>query len=219
MDRWSATVHGGASTGVVLMHIVRKRTILGKVFAYGVSRGTDVVCSILVLRRFDTRNLFSSGWRAVHHRQRRSHRHCSRATLVNTGTATTLATSLVSTTWPIELPDATCLSISSADTPCAAALSATGAAVRSVRVSPGWTTVTLIPAGPHSSAMFLLSAATAILRMMPTAFPVWRAAKPLTLTMRPQPFEGIPATTAWAQRMQPVTLMSRPALLHGPARE
>ena len=41
--------------------------------------------------------------------------------------------------------------------------------------------------GPNSSAMFLVSAATATLRMLPTVLPVWREDNPLLLTMRPQP--------------------------------
>ena len=39
--------------------------------------------------------------------------------------------------------------------------------VRSVTVMPGWTTVTLMPAGPSSSARFLVRAATATLRTEP----------------------------------------------------
>ena len=45
--------------------------------------------------------------------------------------------------------------------------------------------VTLMPPGPNSSARFLVSAATPILRMLPMMEPVERAARPLILMMRP----------------------------------
>src|SRR3954471_18842983 len=72
--------------------------------------------------------------------------------------------------------------------------------IRSVTVGPGCTTVTLIPDGPSSSARFLVSAATATLRTLPTTEPVWRAANPLTLTIRPQPDAAMNGATARAQR-------------------
>jgi hypothetical protein len=48
--------------------------------------------------------------------------------------------------------------------------------------------------------MFFVSAATATLRMLPTALPERRAARPLTLTIRPQRCARMPPTTACAQR-------------------
>src|SRR3954447_1794231 len=71
---------------------------------------------------------------------------------------------------------------------------------RSVIVGPGCTTVTLIPDGPSSSARFLVSADTATLRTDPTTEPVWRAARPLTLTIRPHPEAAMNGATARAQR-------------------
>ena len=71
--------------------------------------------------------------------------------------------------------------------PCRSARAAITPAVFSVRVRPGWTTVTLMPCGPSSSARFLVSATTATLRMLPIVEPVLRAASPLMLMMRPQP--------------------------------
>ena len=62
---------------------------------------------------------------------------------------TTSATSRASTRWRIELPSAICCSTASSLVPCAAARACTSAAVRSVRVRPGWTTVTLMPCGPE----------------------------------------------------------------------
>ena len=50
--------------------------------------------------------------------------------------------------------------------------------VASVRVSPGWTTVTLMPHGPSSSARFFVIAATATLRIEPITAPVLRAPRP-----------------------------------------
>jgi hypothetical protein len=95
--------------------------------------------------------------------------------------AITSATSAAVTSRPIDTPSA----------------SAAGG-VRSVTVGPGWTTVTLIPCGPSSSARFFVSALTATLRTEPTTEPVERAASPLTLMIRPQP--SMCGTTARAIR-------------------
>ena len=73
-------------------------------------------------------------------------------------------------------------------------------AVFSVRVRPGWTTLTLMPFGPSSSARFFVSATTETLRMLPIIEPVWRAARPLTLMMRPQPRSIMCGATSRAQR-------------------
>ena len=94
----------------------------------------------------------------------------------------TSATSAAETSRPIDTPEA----------------SAGGR--RSVIVGPGCTTVTLTPDGPSSSARFFVRAATATLRTDPTTEPVWRAANPLTLTIRPQPEATINGATARAQR-------------------
>ena len=99
----------------------------------------------------------------------------------------TSATSPASTMRLIEWVAAIGSSMVFAFTPWAAALAATSGAMRSALVRPGWTSVTLMLSGPNSSAMFLVSAATATLRMLPTVLPVWRADNPLMLTMRPQP--------------------------------
>jgi hypothetical protein len=113
---------------------------------------------------------------------------------------TTCATSLASSRSRMELRSAIACSTACGAVPCAVARAATSGAVRSVRVRPGCTTVTLMPEGPSSSARFLVSAATATLRMLPTVLPVWRAASPLTLTMRPQPRVRMPLATSRAQR-------------------
>ena len=84
--------------------------------------------------------------------------------------------------------------------PWASASRATTPGVASVRVRPGCTTVTLMPLGPSSSARFLVSAATATLRIEPTAEPVERAPSPEMLMMRPHPCAAIRGATAWAQR-------------------
>ncbi len=60
--------------------------------------------------------------------------------------------------------------------------------------------MTLIPCGPSSSARFFVAAATATLRMEPIADPLWRAARPLMFTMRPQPVAIMCGATARAQR-------------------
>jgi len=66
-------------------------------------------------------------------------------------------------------------SASSSDAPVSAEIAASRSAVRSVRVIPGWTTVTLTPLGPSSSARFLVKAETATLRIEPMIEPAWRA--------------------------------------------
>ena len=71
---------------------------------------------------------------------------------------------------------------------------------RSVTVIPGWTTVTVMPAGPSSSARFAVIAATATLRTDPTSDPVRRALSPLMLMIRPHPAETMCGATARAQR-------------------
>src|SRR4051794_4646484 len=86
-------------------------------------------------------------------------------------------------------------------------LSASSGVVRSVWVRPGCTTVTLMPWRPSSSARFLVRADTATLRTDPMTEPVWRAARPLTLMMRPQPWAIIPGATSRAQRRYPMTLV------------
>ena len=63
-------------------------------------------------------------------------------------------------------------SASSSVIPWAAAMRAITPGVASVRVRPGWTTVTLMPCGPSSSAMFFVIAATATLRIEPITAPV-----------------------------------------------
>ena len=73
-----------------------------------------------------------------------------------------------------------------------------------------------MPNGSNSSALFFVSAATAMFRMLPTAFPVCRAASPLTLTIRPHPWTHMPATTSRAQRMYPMTLVSISAWKNSP---
>ncbi len=45
-----------------------------------------------------------------------------------------------------------------------------------------------MPFGPSSSARFLVSAETPTLRSVAMGRPVWYAAKPPMLMMRPQPF-------------------------------
>src|ERR1700722_530982 len=91
-------------------------------------------------------------------------------------------------------------SISADSTPAAAAWAAMTPGVASVRVNPGWTALTLTPDGPSSSARFLVIAETATLRMEPITDPVLRAARPLTLMIRPQPAAIMPGATAWAHR-------------------
>ena len=70
----------------------------------------------------------------------------------------------------------------------------------SVRVGPGCTTVTLIPNGPSSSARFLVMAETLTLRTVCATELALRAARPLTLMMRPQPAVFMCGTTARAAR-------------------
>ena len=119
--------------------------------------------------------------------------------------ATTSATSAASTSRWIELR--TRLSSASAgEMPRLLARRSTTPGVASVRVSPGWTTVTVIPAGPSSSARFFVSAATATLRIEPMTDPVLRAPRPEMLMIRPQPWAIIAGATAWAQRRYPSTL-------------
>ena len=101
----------------------------------------------------------------------------------------------------MELLSAMRLSSSSGVAFCRLARSSTAGRVRSVKVAPGCTQVTLMPKGPSSSARFLLSDDTATLRSDPTMLPVWRAARPLMLTMRPHPLAFMLGTTACAQRM------------------
>ena len=98
------------------------------------------------------------------------------------------------------LPSAMRARASSTETPHSAARRSSSSGMRSVQVSPGWTTVTLTPWGPSSSARFFVSAATATFLMLPMAVPDWRAASPLTLTMRPQPLAFRMGATARAQR-------------------
>src|SRR6202042_395584 len=114
--------------------------------------------------------------------------------------AITAATWLASMSGRGGLRPATRRSISAGSTPAAAAWAAMTPGVASVRVSPGWTAVTLTPDGPSSSARFLVIADTATLRMDPMTDPVLRAARPLTLTIRPQPAATMPGATAWAHR-------------------
>jgi hypothetical protein len=73
----------------------------------------------------------------------------------------------------------------------AAICAATSGAVRSVRVRPGCTTVTLMPEGPSSSAMVVVSAATATLRMLATATCTWAASVATSLS---------PRASAWSTR-------------------
>jgi hypothetical protein len=91
-------------------------------------------------------------------------------------------------------------SISAGSFPDAAAWAAMTPGVASVRVRPGWTALTLTPDGPSSSARFLVIADTATLRMDPMTEPVLRAARPLTLMIRPQPAATMSGATAWAHR-------------------
>jgi hypothetical protein len=91
-------------------------------------------------------------------------------------------------------------SISAGSTPVAAAWAAMTPGVASVRVSPGWTAFTVTPDGPSSSARFLVIADTATLRMDPMTDPVLKAARPLTLMIRPQPASTTPGATAWTHR-------------------
>ena len=99
-----------------------------------------------------------------------------------------------------ELPDAIRASASSSEIPFDSAICAIRSGVASVRVRPGCTTVTLIPSGPSSSARFLVSAATDTLRIDPTVFPLPRAARPETLTIRPQPCSCMYGAAAREQR-------------------
>jgi len=82
----------------------------------------------------------------------------------------------------------------------AAAIAARVSGVRSVRVIPGCTTVTLMPEGPSSSARFLVIAATATLRTEPTTVPAWRAASPEMLMILPQPAARMCGTKARMHR-------------------
>jgi hypothetical protein len=85
--------------------------------------------------------------------------------------------------------------------PPAAARAASRSGVLSVTVMPGCTTVTSIPDGPSSSARILVRAATATLRIEPAgAVPALRAARPLMLMIRPQPWAVMCGATARAQR-------------------
>ena len=124
-----------------------------------------------------------------------------RATLLGLARkATTDATSSAVTRRPIETPPSSARSSSSTVVPRDCAIAAIASGVRSVRVMPGCTTVTLTPRGPSSSARFFVIAETATLRIVPTTLPVWRAARPAMLTIRPQPLSTISGATARAQR-------------------
>lgn len=100
---------------------------------------------------------------------------------------TTSATSWALTIRPVEFPECNSSHTCDASIPRLRAVFLTNASVRSVSVSPGCTAVTLMPCVPNSSARFLVMATTATFRMLPTALPVFRAAKPLMLKMRPHP--------------------------------
>ena len=99
-----------------------------------------------------------------------------------------------------EFPDAIRASASSSEMPFDSAICAIRSGVASVRVSPGCTTVTLIPSGPNSSARFLVIAATDTLRIEPTVLPEPRAASPDTLMIRPQPCSCMYGAAAREQR-------------------
>ena len=85
-------------------------------------------------------------------------------------------------------------------TPARPARSTRFAGVFSVTVTPGWTTVTLIPSWPSSSARFLVIAATATFRTEPVIAPDDRAASPLMLMIRPQPAARMCGTKARMHR-------------------
>ena len=106
--------------------------------------------------------------------------------------AITSATSAAVTRRPIETDSAKC-----------------AGGVRSVTVAPGCTTVTLMPCGPSSSARFLVNAETATLRMLPSVLPVCRAARPLTLTIRPQRCACMKGATARAQLQREIDVKVR----------
>jgi 5,10-methylenetetrahydromethanopterin reductase len=74
------------------------------------------------------------------------------------------------------------------------------AGVFSVRTGPGCTTTSDMRWGASSSARFLVSAATATFRMLPTVDPVVRAASPEMLTIRPPPRAAMWGTTSRMQR-------------------
>ena len=88
---------------------------------------------------------------------------------------------------PMAIPWAILFSASSPLIPSLPANSDTMPGVLSVRIKPGWTTVTLMPDGPSSSARFLVMAATATFLILPTTELDCRAANPLMLMIRPQP--------------------------------
>lgn len=74
------------------------------------------------------------------------------------------------------------------------------AGVLSVTVTPGWTTVAVMPNRQSSSAMFFVIAATATLRTDPTSDPVSRALTPQLLMIRPQRCAAISDATARMHR-------------------
>ncbi len=82
---------------------------------------------------------------------------------------------------------AICCSSSATGVPVSADSSASRAASRSVWVRPGWTTVTLMPCGPSSSARFFVTAATLTFRTVWAMEFALRAPSPLMLMIRPQP--------------------------------
>ena len=118
---------------------------------------------------------------------------------------TTFATSSAVTSRPMETEAPSRRSISGTVTPARAARSARFSGVFSVTVMPGWTTVTLIPSLPSSSARFLVIADTATFRTVPVIAPLDLAASPLTLTIRPQPAARMCGTKARMHRRYPST--------------
>src|SRR3989454_661785 len=94
-------------------------------------------------------------------------------------------------------------SASSGVTPSSGARAAGRRGVRSVRVVPGWTQLTVIPKRPSCTARVLVMCTSEVLRAPPLRLPALRALVPLMLMMRPHFCSFRYGITARAQRSAP----------------
>src|SRR5690348_14012049 len=93
--------------------------------------------------------------------------------------------------------------------PSSFARAASNPGVRSVRVMPGWTQLTVMPWRPSCTASVLVRCTSEVLRAPPLRLPALRAFSPLMLMMRPQRSRFMNGITARAQRSAPTYFTSK----------